>query len=74
MVSVVFSKKGKLKKEFDEQFVTLMKETKEEWRQAQLIEDYLNDYDLDAVAKRKMAESIHFYLYKEARVRNVVLK
>lgn len=74
MVSVVFSKKGKLKKEFDEQFVTLMKETKEEWRQAQLIEDYLNDYDLDAVAKRKMAESIHFYLYKEARIRNVVLK
>lgn len=70
----MFSKKGKLKKEFDEQFVTLMKETKEEWRQAQLIEDYLNDYDLDAVAKRKMAESIHFYLYKEARVRNVVLK
>jgi len=70
----MFSKKGKLKKEFDEQFVTLMKETKEEWRQAQLIEDYLNDYDLDAVAKRKMAESIHFYLYKEARIRNVVLK
>jgi len=74
VVSVMFSKKGKLKKEFDEQFVTLMKETKEEWRQAQLIEDYLNDYDLDAVAKRKMAESIHFYLYKEARIRNVVLK
>ena len=70
----MFSKKGKLKKEFDEQFVTLMIETKEEWQQAQLIEDYLNDYDLDAVAKRKMAESIHFYLYKEARIRNVVLK
>ena len=51
-----------------------MKETKEEWQQAQLIEDYLNDYDLDAVAKRKMAESIHFYLYKEARIRNIVLK
>ena len=71
---MMFSKKGKLKREFDEQFVTLMIETKEEWQQAQLIEDYLNDYDLDAVAKRKMAESIHFYLYKEARVRNVVLK
>ncbi|WP_419960505.1 YaaL family protein [Psychrobacillus sp. BM2] len=71
---MMFSKKGKLKKEFDEQFVTLMKDTKEEWQQAQLIEDYLNDYDLEAVAKRKMAESIHFYLYKEARIRNVVLK
>lgn len=70
----MFSKKGKLKKEFDEQFVALMKETKKEWQQAQIIEDYLNDYDLDAVAKRKMAESIHFYLYKEARIRNVILK
>nr|WP_245402553.1 YaaL family protein [Psychrobacillus psychrodurans] len=70
----MFSKKGKLKKEFDDQFVKLMIETKENWQQAQLIEDYLNDYDLEAVAKRKIAESIHFYLYKEARIRNVVLK
>ena len=51
-----------------------MKETKEDWQQAQLIEDYLNDYDLEAIAKRKIAESKHFYLYKEARVRNVKLK
>ena len=70
----MFSKKEKLKKEFDDQFVKLMIETKENWQQAQLIEDYLNDYDLEAVAKRKIAESIHFYLYKEARIRNVVLK
>ena len=70
----MLSKKGKLKKEFDDQFVKLMIETKENWQQAQLIEDYLNDYDLEAVAKRKIAESIHFYLYKEARIRNVVLK
>lgn len=70
----MFSKKGKLKKEFDDHFVKLMIETKENWQQAQLIEDYLNDYDLEAVAKRKIAESIHFYLYKEARIRNVVLK
>ena len=70
----MFFKMGKLKKEFDERFVELIKATKEDWQQAQRIEDYLNDYDLDAVAKRKMAESIHFYLYKEARIRNVILK
>ena len=51
-----------------------MKQTKEEWQQAQSLEEYLNDYDLDVVAKRKMAESIHFYLYKEAKIRNVILK
>ena len=70
----MFSKKGKLKKEFDEQFVTLMKETKTEWHQAQLIEDYLNDYALDPGRNRNTAECIHFYLYKEAKIRNVILK
>jgi len=70
----MFFQKGKLRKEFDLQFVDLMKQTKEEWQQAQSLEDYLNDYDLDVVAKRKMAESIHFYLYKEAKIRNVILK
>lgn len=70
----MFFKKGKLKNEFDQQFVNLMKLTKEEWQQAQLIEEYLNDYDLDTLARRKVAESIHFYLYKEAKIRNVILK
>jgi hypothetical protein len=70
----MFFQKGKFKKELDNQFVNLIKATKEDWQQAQLIEEYLNDYDLDVVAKRKIAESIHFYLYKEAKIRNVILK
>lgn len=70
----MFFQKGKLKKEYDQQFVNLIRVTKEEWQQAQLIEDFLNDYDLNVVAKRKISESIHFYLYKEARIRNVILK
>lgn len=70
----MFFRRAKLKKEFDQQFVKLMRETKDDWQQAQLIEDYLNDYDLEAMAKRKIAESIHFYLYKEAKIRNIVLK
>lgn len=70
----MFFRKGKLRKEFDQRFVDLIKATKEDWQQAQLLEDYLNDYDLDIVARRKIAESIHFYLYKEAKIRNVILK
>ncbi len=70
----MFFRRGKLKKEFDEQFVDLMKATKEDWQQAMTIEGHLNDYDLDAIAKRKAAESIHFYLYKEAKIRKVIIK
>lgn len=69
-----FRSKGKLKKEFDNKLVDLLKETKEELQQAKVIEELLDDYDLELIAQRKVAESIHFYLFKEARVRRVLIK
>lgn len=69
-----FRSKGKLKKEFDDKLVDLLKETKEELQQAKVIEELLDDYDLELLAQRKVAESIHFYLFKEARVRRVLIK
>ena len=69
-----FRSKGKLKKEFDEKLVHLLKETKEDLQQAKVIEELLDDYDLELIAQRKLAESIHFYLFKEARVRRVLIK
>ncbi|MGG2057299.1 YaaL family protein [Lysinibacillus pakistanensis] len=69
-----FRSKRKLKKEFDDKLVSLIKETKEDLQQAKLIEDLLDDYDLDLIAQRKAAESIHFYLFKEARIRKVLIK
>lgn len=70
----MFFKKTKLKKEFDAKFVSLIKETKEEWQQARIIEDMLDDYDLSVIVQRKIAESKHFFLYKEARIRKILLK
>lgn len=69
-----FRSKGKLKKEFDDKLVHLLKETKEELQQAKIIEELLDDYDLELIAQRKVAESIHFYLFKEARIRRVLIK
>ena len=70
----MFFKKAKLKKEFDAKFITLMRETKEEWQQAQVIENLSHDYDLSVIVHRKIAESKHFFLYKEARIRKILLK
>lgn len=70
----MFFKKAKLKKDFDAKFITLMKETKEEWQQAQIIESLIDDYDLTVIVQRKIAESKHFFLYKEARLRKILLK
>ncbi|WP_107926823.1 YaaL family protein [Lysinibacillus parviboronicapiens] len=69
-----FRNKGKLKKEFDEKLIDLIKETKEDLQQTKIIEELLDDYDLEIIAQRKAAESIHYYLFKEARIRRVLIK
>ncbi|MEK4227875.1 YaaL family protein [Solibacillus sp. FSL H8-0538] len=71
---MLFSRKGKLKKEFDERLVATIKETKDEWNNAKVIEELMDDYSLDVISERKKAESIHFYLFKEARIRRVLIK
>ncbi len=67
----MFGRKKKLKKEFDERLRSLMMETKEEWERARENERYLNDYDQEVMVRRKIAESKHFYLFKEAKVRQL---
>lgn len=69
-----FSRKGKLKKEFDDKLVRLIKETKDHYHKAKVMEELMDDYNLDSIAQRKMAESVHFYLFKEARIRCVIIK
>ena len=69
-----FSRKGQLKKEFDDKLVRLIKETKDNYHNAKVMEELIDDYNLDVIAQRKMAESVHFYLFKEARIRRVIIK
>ena len=69
-----FSRKGQLKKEFDDKLVRLVKETKDDYHNAKVMEALMDDYNLDVIAQRKMAESVHFYLFKEARIRRVIIK
>lgn len=69
-----FSRKGRLKREFDERLVQLIKETKDDFHHAKTLEELIDDYNLDVIAQRKAAESIHFYLFKEARIRRVIIK
>ncbi len=67
----MFGRKRKLKNEFDESLRSLMLSTKEEWERAREIERYLNDYDQEVMVRRKIAESKHFYLFKEAKARRL---
>lgn len=68
---MLFFKKGKLKREFDEQLIKQYVETKNEWKKAKVLEDLSDDYDLRIITERKIAESKHLFLLKEARIRKV---
>ncbi|WP_432353732.1 YaaL family protein [Sporosarcina sp. A2] len=67
----LFSKKNKLKREYDEKLRTLMMDTREEWELTKSIEKYADDFDQEVLVRKKIAESNHFYLYKEAKIRNL---
>lgn len=68
----MFNRNRKLKKEYDDQLRTLMIDTQKDWQRAKEIEAYLkSDYDQEVIVQRKIAESKHFYLYKEAKKRNL---
>lgn len=69
-----FSRKGKLKKEFDEQLIAQFFDAKQELYVAKEMEEMSDDYDLYIIAKRKIAESKHLFLLKEARLREVKIK
>lgn len=64
-------KRRKLKKMFDEKLWSLMEETREEWEQAKFIENHLDDYEQEVFVRRKITESLHFYLYREAKERGI---
>ena len=67
----MFKRKSRLKKEYDDYLRSLMLETRTEWEQAKVIEQHLDDYDQEVIIRRKIAESKHFYLYKEAKARKL---
>lgn len=70
----MFGRKRKLKREFDNRLLNLLLETKDDWEQAKEIEKYLNDYDLEVMIQRKIAESKYFHLFKEAKERQLRLE
>lgn len=71
---MLFSKRGKLKKEFDEQLIDQFIETKQSLQKAQRLEELSDDYDLFVITERKIIESKYLFLLKEARNRKVKIR
>lgn len=71
---MLFSRKCRLKKDFDEQLISQFFDTKQELHTAKEMEEMSDDYDLYIIAKRQIAESKHLFLLREARLREVKIK
>lgn len=68
---MLFKKKQALRKEYDAALLSLMKKTKEQWEYAKKIEYSSIEKDDLLFAQTKLAEAKYFYLFKEARERNI---
>lgn len=66
-----FLKRGKLKREFDDQLIKQFIKTKNEWEKAKMLENLTDDFDSFLHIERKVAESKYLFLLKEARIRKV---
>ena len=67
----LFRKKSKLKKDYDEKLLMLIEHQKEAWEQSKLLEEIIVEEHPKQKADRKLAQAKYFYLFKEARIRNI---
>lgn len=70
----MFGRKKKLRKEYDAKLVQVIKEAKQDLDDLQHLEGIADDFLLSTIAQKKIAESKYFYLFKEARIRKVLIK
>ncbi|HEY4553519.1 MAG TPA: YaaL family protein [Bacillaceae bacterium] len=64
----------KLRKEYDRKLIELMESTKEEWLDQKRLYEMSYEPDDDLQCRALMAKAKYFYLFREAKIRNVSLR
>ena len=68
---MIFTKKKSLKKEYDLKLLAEMERMRIQWQEEKEILDRSYQYNEDLENQVKMAEIKYFYLFKEAKARNL---
>lgn len=68
-----FRRKGKLRKEFDEKLLVQFNQLKKEWLSEKSIIDKSFDPSDEVLCGAKLTEAKYFFLFKEAKERNITL-
>lgn len=67
----LFRKKSKLRQEYNEQLLSLMNRQKESWEKYKQMEEIIVEEHPKLTAERKLAQAKYFYLFKEAKIRQI---
>lgn len=69
-----FRRKGWLRKEYNEKLLLQLEETKQNWHQQKRLLEKCLEPSEEVICYTKLAEAKYFFLFKEAKYRQVSLK
>lgn len=69
-----FRRKGWLRKEFDEKLLKQLNELRADWNNQKSLVEKSFDPSPEAISQAKLAEAKYFFLFKEAKKRNVKVR
>lgn len=67
----LFKRKSKLKNQYDDWLLSLMNRQKTAWEYSKVMEEIIVEEHPRLKAERKLAQAKYFYLFKEAKVRQI---
>ncbi|WP_225744582.1 YaaL family protein [Marinilactibacillus sp. Marseille-P9653] len=67
----LFKRKSKLKNQYDDRLLSLMNRQKTAWEDSKVMEEIIVEEHPRLKAERKLAQAKYFYLFKEAKVRQI---
>ncbi|MCX2839834.1 YaaL family protein [Salinimicrobium sp. MT39] len=73
-MNMFFRKKGWLRKEYDEKLLLQIEELKSNWKNQSTLVEKSFDITEEAISDAKLAEAKYFFLFKEAKKRNVTVR
>lgn len=71
---MLFRRKGKLRREFDQKLLEDIETMKVNWFNHKSLIETSYDPSFDAISQAKLSELKYYYLFKEARKRKIKIK
>lgn len=71
---MLFRKKDRLKKEYDQKLIDQLSRLKNSWDNQRYLAENSVDPAEEIICQAKLAEAKYFFLFKEAKARNITIK